>query len=510
MRWFRGIIHALFMLILTSPLNAFAQTSSLAPNHVLISEIQTTGVGGLTDQEFVEIFNPTSETVDLTNWKLQYSSSTGTSWSNKVTLSGLLYSGGTILMSSTNYLTEDSDFSFTPGFKMEAGHVRLTKPINNSSSIEVVDLLGWGTAAHPELNPAEYAPAGSSMERKVDADNIYIDTDNNKEDFEIIPSPNPESESIDPIIQTEPTANENETIPEPNDNSQSSSSDNTAAESTNDQTDDSIAPQDISDHDNVFSANEIVTTSTNDNYPDIIISELLPNPGTPLTDEADEFIELYNPNNFAVSLSDFVIQTGNNYSYSYTISPQIINPNSHIVLYSRDTNLVLANSSGKARILNPNGDLVFETESYSDAKDNESWVYIDEKWAWSNQPTPGYINKPLLAIPILNSVKKPAVKKKAATKKVNEAKPTKKPTSAKKKAAAKKAASKKSDKNKADSTLGVTDTGGNGSNLQPWIIAGIGALAVGYGIYEYKDDLANKLRQYKQNHRLRTKNRPAA
>ncbi len=509
MRWLVGILYVIIATMLTSPISAITQSLSVSDS-ILISEVQTTGASGAIDQEFVEIFNPTSEIVNLTNWKLQYSSSTGTSWISKVTLGGSLYPGSALLMASDNYLSEDSDFSFTAGFKMEAGHVRLTKPINNSGSVEVVDLLGWGTAAHPEHNAAEYAPAGSSMERKVDADNIYIDKDNNKEDFEIIPSPNPESTSIDPIIQTEQTANENETIPDPNNNNQSSSSDNTATESTDDQSDDSIAPQDISDHDNVSSANEIVTTSTNYNYPDIIISELLPNPGTPLTDEADEFIELYNPNNFAVSLSDFVIQTGNNYSYSYTLGPQIINPSSYVVLYSRDTNLVLANSSGKARILDPNGDTVFETEPYSDAKDNESWVYIDGKWAWSNQPTPGYINKPLLSIPVLNSVKKSTAKKKVATKKANAAKSTKKPTSTKKKAAAKKASSKKSDKNKALGVLGATNTGGGGSNLQPWIIAGIGALAVGYGMYEYKDDLANKLRQHKQNHRLRTKNRSAA
>lgn len=49
---------------------------SNAANHILISEIMV-GMEGNVDYEFIELFNPTSQSIDLTGWSIKKKSSTG-------------------------------------------------------------------------------------------------------------------------------------------------------------------------------------------------------------------------------------------------------------------------------------------------------------------------------------------------------------------------------------------------------------------------------------------------
>src|SRR5262249_12478964 len=50
-----------------------------ATSHVVISEVGPSGPGGATD-EFVELYNPTSQPVDISFWKLQYKSYSGAAY----------------------------------------------------------------------------------------------------------------------------------------------------------------------------------------------------------------------------------------------------------------------------------------------------------------------------------------------------------------------------------------------------------------------------------------------
>ena len=49
-----------------------AQTSPNSPDHVVINEIDTNPMGSDTQSisEWVELFNPTNEAVDIGNWKI--------------------------------------------------------------------------------------------------------------------------------------------------------------------------------------------------------------------------------------------------------------------------------------------------------------------------------------------------------------------------------------------------------------------------------------------------------
>ena len=56
----------------------FAQSA----NHVVISEVYGGGgnSGSTYKNDFVELYNPTSASVDLSGWSVQYASATGSSW----------------------------------------------------------------------------------------------------------------------------------------------------------------------------------------------------------------------------------------------------------------------------------------------------------------------------------------------------------------------------------------------------------------------------------------------
>src|SRR5689334_6709111 len=72
---------ALAMFALLTLTVAPARPARAVASHVVISEVASRGPAGATD-EFVEIYNPTSSSLDLSGWKLQYKSQTGASFSD--------------------------------------------------------------------------------------------------------------------------------------------------------------------------------------------------------------------------------------------------------------------------------------------------------------------------------------------------------------------------------------------------------------------------------------------
>lgn len=225
----------------------------------------------------------------------------------------------------------------------------------------------------------------------------------------------------------------------------------------------------------------------------IIITELLPNPAAPATDANDEFIELYNSSSTALSLSDYKLQTGLSNSYSYTFASQSIAPYSYMVFYSSQTGLILSNTTGKARLLSPDGMVLSESDVYEDAKTGTSWQLYNGAWGWSTAPSPSVANNASITSSAAIS---------SNTKKVTSASgSTKKAASVK--SATTKSAKPTDDKQKTAYTSPPSD--GSKVPVNPFILASVGTLAVGYMIYEYRNDLANKFKQFKRHRSLSKK-----
>ncbi len=148
-----------------------AATATTASSQVVISELATRGPASATD-EFVELYNPTSAPIDLSGWKLQYKSTSGTTWNDRAILpaSTVIAAHGYFLIGNqTSYSGPAADYMsalWNSGTGMaDNGHERII----NAAAVEV-DKVGWGTAIDPEgiAAPNHGTSAnGLSLERKA-------------------------------------------------------------------------------------------------------------------------------------------------------------------------------------------------------------------------------------------------------------------------------------------------------------------------------------------------------
>lgn len=216
------------------------------------------------------------------------------------------------------------------------------------------------------------------------------------------------------------------------------------------------------------------------------ITELLPNPGAPQTDEEDEYVELYNPSDVAVDLTGYKLEAGSTFAYGYTIPSGSINPHEYKIFSSGNSSLTLANSAGQVRLLSPDSQVLSSTEPYKDAPENQAWAFIDGRWVWTASPTPAqpnaYLAPPLTAAASKNS-------KKASAK-----------TAAKPKAAA--AAKKATTKTTKKTTSGTGSDAQEEAPLHMPILVGVGASALLYTAYEYRQDFANTIHRIRRNRGL--------
>ncbi len=226
------------------------------------------------------------------------------------------------------------------------------------------------------------------------------------------------------------------------------------------------------------------------NSPDLLITELFPDPAAPLTDAADEFIEIYNPNPFAIDLNSYSIKTGSTLSTKHLLASTVIQPNSYVALKSASTKIALANAGSSVALFDPSGGQIGATITYPKAETGASWARNDDVWSWSATPTPAAAN-------IITAITAPSAASSAAktgtttTKKST----TSKTTTTKPKASTAPKATKATATKTTSSPLvaSATTTGGH------WLLFILAALTIAYIIYEFRYDLQNyyfKLRSY--------------
>ena len=127
------------------------------------------------------------------------------------------------------------------------------------------------------------------------------------------------------------------------------------------------------------------------NYPTgIFINEILPSPKG--SDETDEWIELYNSNNFTVDLSDWQIQDVTGTVSTYTILKDTkISAFAFLVFKRPDTKIMLNNDQDGLKLLNPDKK-ISDSVSFTKAPIGQSYNKTDSGWKWSQTLTPGSKN----------------------------------------------------------------------------------------------------------------------
>ena len=181
----------------TSAASFTVTTSPGTGTSVVISQVYGGG-GGSTSiyaNDYIELFNPTSATVDLNTYSVQYASATGTSWS-VTDLSGSIAPGHYYLVAeeagSVGSALPTPDASGKIAMSASAGKVALAKSqtaITGHASASVVDFVGYGSTAN-DYEGSGPAPTLSASTADFRAGNGRTDTNNNAADFTAA-SPNP-------------------------------------------------------------------------------------------------------------------------------------------------------------------------------------------------------------------------------------------------------------------------------------------------------------------------------
>jgi len=127
------------------------------------------------------------------------------------------------------------------------------------------------------------------------------------------------------------------------------------------------------------------------NYPiGVLFNEILPSPEGP--DEQNEWIEIYNQNNFAVDLTGWKIEDASGKTVDYVL-PQ----NTKIMAYGflllgrPQTKITLNNKSDGLKLSSPDNKIVDQV-SYQKAPLGQSYNKTGSGWIWSPNLTPGKTN----------------------------------------------------------------------------------------------------------------------
>ena len=171
-----------------------------AVTNITISQVYGGGgnSGATYKNDFIEIYNAGTSTVDLSTWAVQYASSTGSSWS-VTTLNGTIAPGHHYLIQEAAGTGGTTDLptpeaTGTIAMSATAGKVALTKTTtaltvsNPVGTANVVDFVGFGSAnAYEGSGPA---PAPSNTTADLRAGGGATDTNDNASDFST-GAPNP-------------------------------------------------------------------------------------------------------------------------------------------------------------------------------------------------------------------------------------------------------------------------------------------------------------------------------
>ena len=386
--------------------------------------------GGLISagEEFVEIQNTSADDIDISGWALYYKSATGTTWSKKATVATGTLGAGKFWVLASNLV---GNTSYSSGLSQTGGNIQI-----RDKQAVVVDQFGWGTGNASLGKPASPSDPGQSMYRIYDLDLIKMqNTDDNFVDFD---------------LTTSPTAGSTPKV------------------------------------DAVEDDTEATT------YPALELSELLPDPASPLTDTTDEYIEIYNPTANIVDLSGWKLRDES--GDEYLIKNLQIDPLEHLAIYVTDSKITLNNTGDSVVLIDPNGKVVDETANYGNAEVGLSWIKIATQWQWAETSTPGGINSTVYIEPIISpsaavkSVKKAAAKKAAA--KVSAKTTTGKATKAK-------VGSASGAKNSDGTGIDSQQSQSQGAKWWSWLLVSLGIATIGYGIYEYRTEIILYIKKLK-------------
>ncbi|GAB6107367.1 S-layer homology domain-containing protein [Fusibacter bizertensis] len=200
-----SVLMVLMLIISSVAVPVSADTAGQA-SHVIISQIYGGGgnANAVFTNDFIELYNPTDQAIDLTGWSVQYASGSGTFSSTKITpLSGSIGAGEYYLIQEgsggatgaalpTANVLGDINMSGSSG---KVALVSSTEVITGKADGAVVDFVGYGSSAS-EFEGTGKTPTLDSTKAAI-RKSVGVDTDDNAADF-IDATPTPRAGAIAP------------------------------------------------------------------------------------------------------------------------------------------------------------------------------------------------------------------------------------------------------------------------------------------------------------------------
>jgi hypothetical protein len=174
------------------------EVRAVSADHAVINEVSIDSVAGTggTDDDWVELYNPTDQAIDLTGWSIQKTAGTGSSLV-KVPLSGSIPASGYFLIvrngaATAASLVAKADVLASNSFSLSQNNiiylVSTTTNITNASDPDIVDFVGFGSASYFEGSAAAPAIPETKSIARIPAG---VDTNQNSLDFQVQDTPTP-------------------------------------------------------------------------------------------------------------------------------------------------------------------------------------------------------------------------------------------------------------------------------------------------------------------------------
>lgn len=410
------ILTIVFILAVIAGFFVVLNTKAETPFYVVLNEIAWMGSlpeeGETTKQsandEWIELYNAASVPVDLNGWIIVSSDN-----SPNIKLGGTLAAQNYLLLSRNNETVNGVKADIVYPYNQES---RQSNALSNDG--EHLKILDSGENIVDEANFSANWPSGDNttkqtMERK----NPEL-SGSNPVSWATSVSPGGTPRAINSVYANSNLASPGASEQKTNDDSEQSATDqntNTANDPANPNTPNQqiVHGAEVKQNENVETSQQINGTTSKDsvlNYSDtasstnngdqglaqivypssIYVNELMPS--TVGDDSLEEWIEITNENEESLDISSFKIRDTNGIVNTYTVpTGSIIGANGFLVLSRPTTKITLNNDSDGLEFLKPNGEVV-QKVGYEGAKKGFAYTRSDDKWSWSNVPTPGSIN----------------------------------------------------------------------------------------------------------------------
>lgn len=317
-----------------------AGNASAANSIVLISEIQA--AGGASNDEFIELYNPTAGDIDLSGWSVQYRGGGAASYTKKN------FSTGHIVPAHGFFLIAHSDYTGAVAANMSHSTFALSGTggtvflVNNQILLmadaddgeTVVDGVAYGSGANlrPEAAPALAPGIGKSIARRI-TNGLMQDTDDNSADFVEKDMPDPQNAAS---AKLEPDAGDIQ-----NQDNPSAGGSGAAAEET---------------------SRPAATSSAKHKLGDVVINEFVSDPA----DGEEEWVELYNATGKEIDLSGWIIEEGSGAKINLSGKIGASGENKFFVITKPKGNL---NNSGDIIILRDGANNLIDQVTYGNWND---------------------------------------------------------------------------------------------------------------------------------------------